>query len=119
MLAHATPAVSRSLLPPRSGRRPTRRYAAANSFDPNPPASRPVTPAVLVVPEKASAEPISPVEDIEEPVPYDVLNEFEHKLEADLKTVGVTLTAVTGVIVFWRGIWSLLDYFLEVSLGSS
>eukprot|EP00877_Chromochloris_zofingiensis_P007724 jgi/Chrzof1/3204/Cz12g15220.t1 len=42
-------------------------------------------------------------------VPPDLLREFEHKLEADLKTVGVTLTAVTGVIIFWRGVWSLLD----------
>lgn len=42
-------------------------------------------------------------------VPPDVLAEFEHKLEEDLTSVAVTLTAVTGVIIFWRGVWSLLD----------
>lgn len=89
-------------------------------------------------------------------VPNDVLREFEHKLEADLQSVAVTLTAVTGVsnscccccwlgaqqhcgvhpwptnppalqpccpqraawqvIIFWRGVWSLLDYFMGDSL---
>jgi hypothetical protein len=38
-----------------------------------------------------------------------VLTEFEHELEEDLASVAVTLTAVTGVIIFWRGVWSLLD----------
>jgi len=33
----------------------------------------------------------------EQPLPRDVLREFEHKLEADLQSVAVTLTAVTGV----------------------
>jgi hypothetical protein len=42
-------------------------------------------------------------------VPPDVLQEFEHRLEEDLQSVAVTLTAVTGVIIFWRGVWSLLD----------
>lgn len=42
-------------------------------------------------------------------VPPDVLTEFEHELEEDLASVAVTLTAVTGVIIFWRGVWSLLD----------
>jgi hypothetical protein len=30
--------------------------------------------------------------------------------------VGYTLCAVTGVIIFWRGVWSLLDYFMGDSL---
>lgn len=38
-----------------------------------------------------------------------MLTEFEHELEEDLASVAVTLTAVTGVIIFWRGVWSLLD----------
>jgi hypothetical protein len=42
-------------------------------------------------------------------VPPGVLTEFEHELEEDLASVAVTLTAVTGVIIFWRGVWSLLD----------
>ncbi|GFR41624.1 hypothetical protein Agub_g2351 [Astrephomene gubernaculifera] len=50
------------------------------------------------------------------PVPEDVIAEFEHKLEADLQTVGVTLTAILGVIIFWRGVWSLLDHFLGDSV---
>jgi len=50
------------------------------------------------------------------PMPRDVLEEFEHKLEADIKTVAVTLTAVTGVIIFWRGVWSLLDYYIGDSV---
>jgi hypothetical protein len=42
-------------------------------------------------------------------VPPDVLTEFEQVLEEDLASVSVTLAAVTGVIIFWRGVWSLLD----------
>ena len=53
---------------------------------------------------KASVDELPAVE-----VPPDVLAEFEHKLEEDLQSVAVTLTAVTGVIIFWRGVWSLLD----------
>eukprot|EP00882_Tetradesmus_deserticola_P003599 GHRQ01003810.1.p1 GENE.GHRQ01003810.1~~GHRQ01003810.1.p1 ORF type:complete len:199 (+),score=51.50 GHRQ01003810.1:129-725(+) len=49
-------------------------------------------------------------------VPKDVLREFEHKLEADLQSVAVTVTAVTGVIIYWRGVWSLLDYMMGDSL---
>lgn len=49
-------------------------------------------------------------------VPPGVLTEFEHELEEDLASVAVTLTAVTGVIIFWRGVWSLLDYFLGDSI---
>lgn len=45
-------------------------------------------------------------------VPRDALQEFEAKLEADLQTVGVTLVGILGVIVFWRGVWSLLDYYI-------
>ena len=30
--------------------------------------------------------------------------------------MGYTLCAVTGVIIFWRGVWSLLDYFMGDSL---
>lgn len=53
------------------------------------------------------------------PVPTDVLLEFEKKLEADIMSVLLTLTAVTGVIIFWRGVWSLLDYYMGDSvLGS-
>lgn len=53
---------------------------------------------------RAAVEQEVPVE-----VPPDVLTEFEHELEEDLASVAVTLTAVTGVIIFWRGVWSLLD----------
>lgn len=53
---------------------------------------------------------------LEAAVPEDVLREFEHKLEADVQTVGVTLTAILGVIIFWRGVWSLLDHFLGDSI---
>jgi hypothetical protein len=49
-------------------------------------------------------------------VPKDVLREFEHKLEADLQSVAVTVTAVTGVIIYWRGVWSLLDNVMGDSL---
>lgn len=38
------------------------------------------------------------------------------QLEADLQSVAVTLTAVTGVIIFWRGVWSLLDTLMGDSL---
>jgi hypothetical protein len=91
--------------------------APSTTIETAPPAEKPVGSAV---PLSFTAEPSAvgvpdAVVEIEEPVPKDVVAEFEHKLEADLKTVGVTLTAVTGVIIFWRGIWSLLDYFLEVS----
>lgn len=49
-------------------------------------------------------------------VPKDVLREFEQKLEADLQSVAVTVTAVTGVIIYWRGVWSLLDNVMGDSL---
>lgn len=49
-------------------------------------------------------------------VPQLVIDEFEHKLEADLQTVAVTITAILGVIVFWRGVWSLLDHFIGDSV---
>lgn len=49
-------------------------------------------------------------------VPSEVLGEFEHKLEADVQTVAVTLAAIMGVIVFWRGVWSLLDHFIGDSV---
>jgi hypothetical protein len=49
-------------------------------------------------------------------VPPDALLEFESKLESDLQSVAVTLTAVTGVIIYWRGVWSLLDALLGDSL---
>lgn len=42
-------------------------------------------------------------------VPPEALTDFAHELEEDLASVAVTLTAVTGVIIFWRGVWSLLD----------
>ena len=38
------------------------------------------------------------------------------QLEADIKTVGVTLTAILGVIIFWRGVWSLLDHYIGDSV---
>lgn len=60
---------------------------------------------------RAAVEQEVPVE-----VPPDVLTEFEHELEEDLASVAVTLTAVTGVIIFWRGVWSLLDYLLGDSI---
>lgn len=49
-------------------------------------------------------------------VPQDVIDEFEHKLEADLQTVAVTITAILGVIVFWRGVWTLLDHYIGDSV---
>jgi hypothetical protein len=49
-------------------------------------------------------------------VPEAVLQEWEHKLQADIKTVGVTLTAILGVIIFWRGVWSLLDHYIGDSV---
>jgi hypothetical protein len=49
-------------------------------------------------------------------VPPDVLLEFEQKLQGDLKAVGVTVVAVSGVIIYWRGVWSLLDHFLGDSV---
>jgi len=48
--------------------------------------------------------------------PEDLLREFEHKLQGDVKAVGTTITAITGVIVFWRGVWSLLDSLLGDSV---
>lgn len=42
----------------------------------------------------------------------DAWQEFEARFEADLQTVAITLVAIVGVICFWRGIWSLLDYYL-------
>lgn len=33
-----------------------------------------------------------------------------------LQTVGVTLTAILGVIIFWRGVWALLDHFIGDSV---
>lgn len=62
----------------------------------------PVTPQTVVVP--------SPV------APDALLVEFEHKLQGDLKAVGVTIVAITGVIVFWRGVWSMLDHLLGDSV---
>lgn len=50
----------------------------------------------------ATAAPI-PLPEL--PAPADVLDEFEHKLEADISTVAVTITAIFGVICFWRGVW--------------
>jgi hypothetical protein len=121
----STGGLTESLLPLRgSSRHLTRRHAAAGLDAPStttaPLAEKPVSsPAPLSFTAEASAADITDaVVEVEEPVPTDVLAEFEHKLEADLKTVGVTLTAVTGVIIFWRGIWSLLDYFLEVGIAS-
>ncbi len=53
------------------------------------------TPALAPPPPKPAA--LVPA------LPPDALKEFEHKLEADIETVAATLTAVTGVIIFWRG----------------
>lgn len=30
--------------------------------------------------------------------------------------MGVTLTAILGVIIFWRGVWALLDHFVGDSV---
>jgi hypothetical protein len=30
--------------------------------------------------------------------------------------VFLTLTAVTGVIIYWRGVWALLDHFIGDSV---
>ena len=64
----------------------------------------------------AVVEAAAEVAEMPPPVPTDVLLEFEQKLEADIASVFLTLAAVTGVIIFWRGVWSLLDYFLGDSL---
>ncbi|KAI8473658.1 MAG: hypothetical protein J3K34DRAFT_518776 [Monoraphidium minutum] len=60
--------------------------------------------------ESDSAEELMP------PIPTDALLAFEQKLEADIVSVFLTLTAVTGVIIFWRGVWSLLDHFMGDSV---
>ncbi|KAG2423166.1 hypothetical protein HXX76_010934 [Chlamydomonas incerta] len=69
-----------------------------------------VAPAGAVVKAPRRSEPVFV------PVPEDVISDFEHKLEADLQTVGVTLTAILGVIIFWRGVWALLDHFIGDSV---
>ena len=50
-------------------------------------------------------------------LPNDYLQEFERRLEADVQTIAATVTAVTGVIFFWRGVWSLLDHFVGDSVS--
>lgn len=50
------------------------------------------------------------------PIPQALLREFEQKLEGDVQTVGITLAAIVGVIVFWRGVWALLDYYVGDSV---
>jgi hypothetical protein len=50
-------------------------------------------------------------------LPNDFLQEFERRLEADVATIAATVTAVTGVIFFWRGVWSLLDHFIGDSVS--
>ncbi|EFJ47654.1 hypothetical protein VOLCADRAFT_104975 [Volvox carteri f. nagariensis] len=69
-----------------------------------------VVTAVRPSPKRQQTEPAFA------PVPEDVIAEFEHKLEADLQTVGVTLLAILGVIIFWRGVWALLDHFVGDSV---
>ncbi|KIZ06600.1 hypothetical protein MNEG_1353 [Monoraphidium neglectum] len=49
-------------------------------------------------------------------LPGPVLFQFQKQLTADVSSVGLTLAAVTGVIVYWRGVWSLLDYCLGDSV---
>ncbi|KAI8464056.1 MAG: hypothetical protein J3K34DRAFT_462122 [Monoraphidium minutum] len=49
-------------------------------------------------------------------LPDVLLFHFEKKLEADLSSVGLTLAAVTGVIIYWRGVWSLLDVLVGDSV---
>jgi hypothetical protein len=61
-----------------------------------------------MLPQKTAQQVAASLATVQE-VPANVLTEFEHELEEDLASVAVTLTAVTGVIIFWRGVWSLLD----------
>ncbi|PNW84093.1 hypothetical protein CHLRE_04g220633v5 [Chlamydomonas reinhardtii] len=74
-----------------------------------------VAPAGAVV-KAPVVKPVRRPEPVFVPVPEDVITDFEHKLEADLQTVGVTLTAILGVIIFWRGVWALLDHFIGDSV---
>ncbi|KAG2452085.1 hypothetical protein HYH02_003121 [Chlamydomonas schloesseri] len=74
-----------------------------------------VAPAGAVV-KAPAVQPVRLPEPVFVPVPEDVITDFEHKLEADLQTVGVTLTAILGVIIFWRGVWALLDHFIGDSV---
>jgi hypothetical protein len=88
----------------RARRRPTSVVFAAAT----PPPAREASPA----PAPSSPPPLTP-----EPLtPPDLLVEFERKLEADLRSVGATIVAVSGVIVYWRGVWSLLDHVLGDSV---
>jgi hypothetical protein len=50
------------------------------------------------------------------PVPAGVLAGYERQLGADVSSVALTLAVVTGVIAFWRGVWSLLDHLVGESL---
>jgi hypothetical protein len=75
-----------------------------------PPPSLPAASAAAAPTKADDDNDEPPSTSADAPVPPDVLREFEHKLEADVKTVATTLTAVTGVIVYWRGVWSLIDH---------
>ncbi|KAG1678174.1 hypothetical protein FOA52_016111 [Chlamydomonas sp. UWO 241] len=41
---------------------------------------------------------------------------LQTKLQADLQSIGATLFAGVGVIVWWRGVWALLDHYIEDSV---
>ncbi|KXZ50563.1 hypothetical protein GPECTOR_16g738 [Gonium pectorale] len=79
------------------------------------PSTQSASASAQLVPAKPPAKKTQPPP-VFTPVPEDVITEFEHKLEADLQTVGVTLTAILGVIIFWRGVWALLDHFIGDSV---
>jgi len=76
----------------------------------------PPTPADVDAAAGALAAAEAAAAELPPPVPTDVLLEFEQKLEADVSSVFLTLAAVTGVICYWRGVWSLLDYFMGDSV---
>jgi hypothetical protein len=93
---------------------------ATTAASPAPPAAAsspsPLPPTPLVAAAASSPSPLPPPTPPLVAAPPDLLIEFEHKLQGDLKAVGVTIVAVTGVIVYWRGVWSLLDHVLGDSV---
>lgn len=72
-----------------------------------PPSPRPVAAAASsVVAPRVQQQPRRPLR------AEDAWAAFEEQLEADLITTGTTLVAILGVICFWRGVWSLLVFYI-------
>jgi hypothetical protein len=89
---------------------------AAAASAPASPQAAAADAAATAVAEAAAEAAAAAAAELPPPVPTDVLLEFEQKLEADITSVLLTLTAVTGVIIFWRGVWSLLDHYMGDSV---